>query len=222
MLNRILFTLMIALMTTGCSSAPRYVDYFPYHDDGRSKPCVALLPMFDCTDPCLPWNVAQELTCDMRFRCMDHGELYLLNPNKVDALVGNLKGVDFFDRDLSFAKQFCDCEFLVVMELIEHRQVVYEMGTAVPVYPTRNGKCNSVLSMKVRLKIVDLRCDEPTVLWQEIVHSNHMIPRDLDCYDYEKNCLGTKSYARSPYGLAHQRLADNLVQRIESITCRSR
>lgn len=37
---------VIALIMAGCSG-PRYIDYFPYHDDGTPKPKVAVMPILD-------------------------------------------------------------------------------------------------------------------------------------------------------------------------------
>ena len=218
---RILLTLFIAIISVGCGG-PRYVDYFPYHDDGRCKPCVAMLPVVDCAKACLPWDISEELSMGMRYRFMDNAEIFLMNPKKVDAICSNLNSVDFFGRDNSFSQQFCDSEFVVVTEFIEHKVVPYKMGTIDPLYTLRSGKCLSVLMMKVRLKIIDIRGDQPCVIWQEIVQSNHMIPRDGECVNYEKTPWKSQAYCRTPLGMAHQRLICDIVQRIESVTCKAR
>jgi hypothetical protein len=55
---KIVLSFVLSLLAVGCG--PRYVDYFPYHDDGRPKPKVVLLPVVDESTADLPWDVSQD------------------------------------------------------------------------------------------------------------------------------------------------------------------
>lgn len=218
MLQRLFLVIMMAFVVTGCG--PRYVDYFPYFDDGTCKPCVAILPVRDCAKGNLAWDLSEEITSTVKCRIRDNASLFLLSEKSVDKTLGRIPNADYFSRDLSFAREFVNCEYVVVMEIIEHSILPYERGRFSPLYPSSAGsRCNSVLAIKVRLRIIDIRDeDRPCIVLQEIVESNHMIPREREFYDYSRDQWGSNEYLLSPFGQAHQRLAKDLVNRIENIT----
>ena len=217
---RLLLAFFVALITAGCG--PHYVDYFPYQDDGTCKPCIALAPIQDCSDSGLPWDLAEELRDDLRFCSMDNGNIFLLSPKKVEKITDKLGEIDYFNKDIAFAKEFSQCEFLVVLEMIDHHIQPYVQGEVAPLYPIRTGRCNNVLMMKVRMRIIDLREETPCVVLQEIFCSNHMIAKDSEKCDYAKCCWGSDAFGRTPYGVAHKRMIKDLVDRIECVTWKAR
>lgn len=220
MILRALLTVFLALTAFSCG--PRYVDYFPYHDDGTCKPCVAFLPVKDCSNTQCPWNISEELTQGFRYKIRDNAELYLLSSNKVFDNMKKAGDVDYFSNDISYAKEYSNCEFLVAMELIEHKLVPYEKGTISPLYTIHCHKCNYVLMMSMRVKIIDIRGDKPCVILQEIIRSNHMVSKEYDGFDYNREPWGSGGYCRTPYGLAHQRMISDVVTRIENATWMAR
>ncbi len=217
---RFCLALLLAVMVTSCG--PRFNDYYPYNEDGRSKPMVILLPMIDRSDSGLCWNVAEEIEQNLRFRLMDNGYLYVLPDKAYASALNGVDEADYFGADIDFASNFCNGEFVVAMELMEHCIVPYVPQTITPIYPVYNRSCDNVLMMKLRLRIIDIRCGKPKVILQEIVQSNHMIPRDRDNLDYTSFCWGSAPYCRTPLALDHQRLASDVAARIEKITCTAR
>lgn len=214
---RSLLMLMIALVVTSCG--PRYVDYFPYLEDGTCKPCVALLPIKDCASGNVAWDLSEEISSIIKYRMRDNGALFLASDKSVEKITSRIGDVNYFGNDLCFTEQFMNCDFIVAMEIIDHSIVPYERGKFSPLYSIASGKCNSVLSIKVRLRIIDVQDeDHPHIALQEIFESNHMIPRESEHLDYSIDPWGSNAYLRTPFGMAHQRLAKDLVDRIESIT----
>lgn len=210
-------SLFISLIAVGCSG-PRYVDYFPYHDDGTAKPRVALLPMIDGSNCQVPWNIADELTQGVKYRMMNNGDIYLLSDKEMGPDVHNLNETELFSPDMSYAKKICNADFVVATELVEHKVLPYERGKTPSPYPTQGFVCNYVLNMKVRIKVMDIRCERPSVILQEIFVSNHLVPKERDVADYNQDRWGTPGYSGTLYGRAHQLLTRDLAQRIEDVT----
>lgn len=215
-MRHILALCMLSLLLVGCG--PRYCDYYPYHEDGRSKPAMTILPIQDKSDSGLSWNVAMEVDQYLRYKMLDEGNLYLLPESSCGEAITD-HNINYFGSDLTFAKHCRQSEFVTVMELIEHKIVPYESGKITPIYPIHNRQCESVLMMKMRVRIIDVRGDTPRIVLQEIVQSNHMLPRDQNNLDYTSYCFGKEPYNRTPIALSHQRLAYDLARRIETVAC---
>lgn len=202
--------LAFCLCVTATACGPRYADYYPYHEDGRVKPSVVMLPIQDKSDSGLKWNLSDELNQNMTYRLLDSGNLYVLQ--------GNVSAdTDCFSRDLNFAKQGNKADFVVAMELIEHRTEPYERGKITPLYLIHNRECDSVLLMKMRVRIIDTRSQQPVVVLQEIHQSNHMLPRDRDNIDYSSCHWGMDPYNRTPVALGHQKMMDDISARVERV-----
>lgn len=67
--------ILIILLLTSCSG-PRYVDFFPYHDDGKAKPKVVLLPINVIEEG--DERLAQDIQEKIRLDAMDSGELFVV------------------------------------------------------------------------------------------------------------------------------------------------
>ncbi len=212
---RLISLLLGTVFLAGCG--PHYVDTFPYYDDGRCKPAVAILPIKDVSQCGLSWNLGDELYEDIYDELVDRGHLYILPEQVVETYVAKTQGVDYFGRDLSFTESFGKSEFVVIMEFIEHDIEPYVRGKYSNLYPTRNAACSHVLKLRVRIRVVDVRCDTPQIVLQEIVQSNHMIPIDKDSFDANKDAWGKENYCNSFFYSAHKRLAYDLAERIEKV-----
>jgi hypothetical protein len=217
---KMLCSVLLLIFAVGCG--PHYVDYFPYHDNGMAKPAVAVLPIINHTDFDCAWDLSKELSDELNDALMDNAQLFIFPEQKTLAAKQRVGNVDFFAKDLSFAKYFCPSEFLVVMELIEHRFAPYEPGKFTPLYPIDAHSCNLVLVMKIRIRMIDLRGNTPCIVLQEIFQSNHMLPKDGDQIDYAGGDFGIKSYEKTPLSIAHQRLSVDLAKRIERIAYTAR
>lgn len=210
---RTIFALLAAVLMVGCGS--RYVDYFPYHESGKPKPKVVLLPLRDDTGACA-WDVANELNSGLSYQVMCNGQLFLIADDEVQSRLEGCS-IDYFTPDLSFSKRFCGADYVVALELIEHDIIPYQRGMCLWYVSPQKYHWRSVLQTKVRLRIIDVHCMAPTIVMQEIYTCHYPIPTDKECIDYSRCCWGTDVYPTTPWALAHQRLISELVCRVESV-----
>lgn len=212
---RLIFGLLIAVMMAGC--APRYVDYFPYHENGRPKPKVVLLPFGDDTGGCVRWNMAEELASSLAYRVLCNGQLFMIADDEVRNRLDGCNAPDYFTPDLSFSQRFCGADYVVAVELVEHESVPYQRGMCQWFVPPQKYHWRSVLQAKLRLRIIDVRCMTPRIVLQEIFTSQYPIPSDKECIDYSACHWGSDAYASTPLAKAHDRLISELVCRIEGV-----
>lgn len=212
---RTLFALLLLIAAAGCSH--RVVQHVPYHHDGTPKAALALIPIVDSSDCTLPWYVGCELTNALRYQLMSDGKFFLPSEADVDAQVQSGQARDFFSRDLGFTRSFCNADYVVALELIEHAILPYEREKVSACFPAQAHRCNSMLQMKMRVRVIDVRCQCPRVILQEVFTSNAMIPKDCECLDYQRLCWGTQAFLSTPVGLAHKRLVRDLACRIQTV-----
>jgi hypothetical protein len=208
---------MIVLLLVSCG--PRYVDYFPFYDDGTPKPKVALLPVIDSTRGSVPWDISQEINDGVRYLAMCHGRLFLLSGHEVAARHQGKGQPDYFGTDITYATKFEGNDYVVALELIEHRVVPYSEESCCREVSMQKYRWDALLQMKLRLRVLDMRCCQPKILLQEIFASNYAIPTGQEHLDYSRCGLGSADFDETPYGKAHARLIADLVSRIEAIIC---
>ncbi|MBA3238211.1 MAG: hypothetical protein H0T62_07695 [Parachlamydiaceae bacterium] len=216
---RLIFACFLSLLTFGCTtniSAPRYVEHIPYHVDGSEKPKIIFLPVVDSSESFVPWDIKAEFNNALRYQAISCGDLYAVPEKEVLAYLQTEGCIEAFDEDLSFANRFCGNDYVVALELIEHALIPFERGKIYPPIPPQTYSWRSVLQMKMRLRILDLRSGTPRILLQEIFTSNYAIPLSAECMDYNANCWGSKAFPSTPWGLAHKRLVCDLMFRIET------
>lgn len=206
---KLFFSLLLSLVAVGCG--PRYVDYFPYNDDGTVKPAVALLPVIDSTGVNLPWSVSEALKGGIEYEIMNDGELYLLSREEIKDSLGKLTDYNFMIRNEALAEQFYNADFVVVPELMEYKLVPYEVGSSPGCLAAP-----STLMIRLRLRIVDVRRTRcPRVILQEMITRSYMLPHG------DENLFGQEGamppYGYSTIGKVHKCFASYLVNRIEEV-----
>lgn len=215
MTYKMIFCALLAFLVASCGG-PRYVDYFPYHDDGKPKPRVAMIPVVNSCGCEVSWDISKELSQSIYYQLMNSGSLYVMAPEEVGPVWMKRDAIDFFGGDMSFARDFCGSDFIVAMELIEHsRNPALERSSgngAVQCHP-----CNQVLTMKMRLKVIDVRCACPRVVLYEIVKAEYVIAPTRECVDFSQVCWGTNGYQLTPCGVLHQRMVCNVSERLEQV-----
>lgn len=203
MLLRLFVCMMMLLSAAGCG--PRYVDYFPCHDDGTPKPKIVVLPVIDHSGTTLPWNISQGFTDDIDYEMMNSGELYALSQQEVSESITKLGNIDFFSSDELLAKQFCGTDFVILMELFECSVTAYDACVDTTLSCKPGFPSPGVLLMKMRLRIIDIRCQTPRLVLQEIMRKEVFVP----C-SYE-------GAPRGPVAKAQHQFACELAQRIETM-----
>lgn len=136
----------IVLFFCGCGQ-PRYVDFFPYHDDGSPKPAVCFLPVQDAGGG---EESVRYLDQAIRWEAMDRADLY------------------FCERQ--------EAQFVAQVELLQDTVVPYSGGlrncfVAPTAHPTRFARY-----LQARITVKDVRCRPEKVLVYQLLDCSQVIP----------------------------------------------
>lgn len=201
---KLAITVLMLFLFSACG--PRYGDFYPCHEDGTVKPRIVLLPISDVTGESAR---ADELMQGIRYQLLDRGNLYVYPQETVNLHLGRNGISSFFSSDISYAKQFGGADFIVATELVQCRSERYGNVEDKCMPPHLQRK--NLLMVKLRVRMIDLRCQEPTIVWQEILSRQLLVP-------YRKT--GEAEVDISCFGSVSQRLIEDFVQRLEDIAWR--
>lgn len=205
-LQLILLTLLT--LTTGCSNRNEEQSV-RYHDDGRAKPMVALVPIFDHSGEEFSWNLSDELTHSIYHRMIDRASFCLATLPEARKAMPN---VNPFSPNIDWAKNsFEGYEFVVFAELVEHQ--IHPKTKKSGLMDKLTPSCE--LDMTVRLRVVDLRPAKPQIILQELLHQTNSIPKPSGANAKDPDQWKKKSYIVSPLGFSHLQLTKEVVKRIE-------
>ena len=195
-------TILIALAAVSCNRSQND-QMSRFHEDGRSKPSVAIASMLDTTSFDAPWSLSEELTQGVMGRIAETGQIYV-HSQQESPFTENP-----FGADLSWMKrEFQGEEFVAFLELVEHEFApVTTKGT-----PLQEASSN--LNMGIRLRVVDLRPSAPRIVLQEMIHDSYFVPKTLIPTDYSVEVWGTEGFRKSPIGIAHAQLVQEIATRI--------
>lgn len=205
---RIILALLAAAALTACSG-PRYIDYFPYFDDGTPKPKVAVMPVIDSTGCRLRWCLAEEVEKGIDCEFMNSGRFYVVSPREIGPAWGKASEVDLTGNDLGYAQGFRNTDFIVVLELIDRTVAT-------------NSEACQTLTLSVRVKVIDIRCAEPRIILHEVFKSDYRTTLSHGDVDGNGERWGTPAYAKTCCGLAHQRMIKSLTERLEEVIWRAK
>lgn len=198
---RIAISLAACLLLASCGSIDTTMTR--YHEDGRAKPVVAIASMIDTTSFDAPWSLSEEFTSSIV------GKMAFGNNIFVEGMEDYAFADNPFGGDLSWVKrEFHSHEFVVFLELVEHELV--------PAKGKENFSPQEVstnLNMSVRLRVLDLRGASPKIVLQEMIKENYFIPKTLIPTNYNVVTWGTADYTKTPMGIAHSQLADEIASR---------
>jgi hypothetical protein len=195
---RVVLSFFVLLIAYGCG--PSHPDFLPYHDDGRCKPTVAMLPLQDSSEACIPWNTTQSMTNALYYDILCRGDLYLYSQEDMAAAASNLGSLDFYCAPEVLAQHFCEADFVVMLELLEQKPVTYNDQFFPPNCSVLKLPCDGIFMMKLRIKVIDVRSRCPRVILQEVITNNYLMPR---------SCLGSgiEPSEDAPVWKAQQRMA---------------
>lgn len=184
-----LVSLFLIILT---SCGPRYVDFFPYHDDGTVKPKVILTPIeVKCEAPAY---TSDALNNCLRYELMNSNELYLYSPTDVRYFLDKTGPLDINRKEFKIAGN-CDADFLVIIELFDHGLKRLEDCRTVRISPC----------IRARVKIVDIRgsCSK-VIMFQYIDTTTDAKPNG--------GCTELCSYQAS-----HKNLCKKIAERLECV-----
>ncbi|MCI5052191.1 MAG: hypothetical protein MRY21_03520 [Simkaniaceae bacterium] len=195
---------LLALCLAGCyqnNSAQ------PFHDDGRAKPRVALLSLYDHSDAQMPWSLSQEFTDEISSKLNYQGHLYLKQNDDLPIPLPVIEGdLNPFQDHTWLINENTDVEFYVFLELVDHSMQPREAPETNPSYD---------LMMSVRIKVVDVRAPTPRIILQEFVEQTSLVPKQLVNLDYHRYGYGKATFGLSPVGIAHGKLIKKVANRIQ-------
>ncbi|GAB4188812.1 MAG: hypothetical protein Tsb0015_09130 [Simkaniaceae bacterium] len=211
MKRRLLF-ILIPVLFTGCNFQ-RSNEALRYHDDGREKPVVTIVPIFDRAQYNVSWDLSEELTKILRDKILKKGNLFLTSEEGTLSVISRLdENQHPFDPECSWTKKVFNREqFVAFLELIEHD--ISPRAVKAPF--SEEVTSNYYLDMLMRVRVVDLRKETPEIILQEFVNYSHKIPKQGLEIDYEKNHFGKSSYLATPLAVAHRNLCKKVTQRLE-------
>lgn len=172
---------------------PRYVDFFPCHDNGVPKPKVVLLPV-KVPDTC-PASLGNAIQQDLRLCMMDHGDLYLFNQESVNQWAEKHTDTETEGKDLSWTKSLKGADFIAVVEAVDYRPYTYSCGCDMP-----------YVIIKLRLKVIDTRSECPRVVLFELFETCQQVIKPRKGKASEETSLGS-----------HRLLCNKVADRIERV-----
>jgi hypothetical protein len=165
------------------------------------RPVVAFLPVGDNThNGGLPWDISKELT----ERCSHPSkkvQVEIISQKEVAAVVASLKGKNLQRQEPAFFKQFKGTDFVALVEILNH---------------TNQGHKAHIVSIQARVKVIDLRDGNAKLILNKLIEANQMISFSQPPVDYTRSGWGTEGYGRTPVALAHEKLANDIVTRVEA------
>jgi hypothetical protein len=105
-------------------------------------------------------------------------------------------------------REFQNEEFVTFLELVEHEFSPVKTK-AMPLQEASNN-----LNMAVRVRVVDLRPAAPKIVLQEMIKDTYFVPKTLIPSDYAVDTWGTEGFRKSPMGVAHAQLIQDVANRI--------
>lgn len=206
----LVFAVVAAALLTGCARS--YRDTSLYQKTGQVKPIVSVMPVINRSDVNhLTWDLSQEFTDEIRKRVYDSSKLYLLKEGGTLEFAAELNNPNPINLPHDAKEQLGAAEYVVVAELIDQHETSYGL----PNRPTHE-EMGAVLSLAVRVRVIDLRKEKPKVILQEVIDYDYVIAQPYLKTDYKKCAWGTEAYECTPYGMAHSKVIRDLVAHSES------
>lgn len=196
----------------GC--AKHYRDTALYHVTGKAKPVVAVLPVVNTSveKTAARWDVADELTQEIRNRCSNSSRVFLLEQDSSASMAQALIAPELRSVPRSAFEALAPAEFAVVAELINDQEKVITKNTK---NAPRLDESQTTICLAMRVRVIDLRGQEPKIVLQEVVSQDHEVANGYRYIDYSKTAYGTPGFANTPLGIAHHDFVKEIVSHIE-------
>jgi hypothetical protein len=212
MLRFFLTVSLLALIAGGCDDNQNHSQAYN-QAPSRSKPVVSVVPIIDNTNNDYAWNLSDELSSSIYYRLAQKDHVSINKVSQVRAKTKQISdGKNPFGTDVSWMKKvFNGDQFVVFLELIEHEEVPKQSRKRT--VDLQNHSAD--LKMSMRIRVLDLRDNEPKIVLQELVHDSHYIPRPFTQTNFFQVAWGDECFNISPIGLAHASFTREIASRIE-------
>lgn len=210
MIRYLSFLLLIFIV--GCQSTKTNNVSTRFHDDGRAKPVVTIVPVLDSTCYDIPWSLSEELSSLINQKINRQNNIYI-SKNEGEFFLSSHDNP--FGNNIEWTKKsFKSNEFVVFLELLEHDDIPLLKTTKNPKKLPEARKSASNLNMSIRLRIIDIRGDAPKIVLQEMIQDTFYMANNIDKTDYNTVTWGTNEYVTSPMGIAHTQFVKQVIERI--------
>jgi hypothetical protein len=204
----------VALTCMSCTYQRR--DTTLYQSTGRQKAIAVVLPVIDSTGKSqLSWDLSQEFTEEIRKRIYESPKVYLLRDSGSKELAQQFTVPHPTAIPVRLTNQIGAAEFVIATELMSQTETPYGLANdysdKYPIY----GETGSVLSVAMRVRVIDVRGETPQVVLQEILTHDQHVARPYMNPNYDKTPWGTEAFQYSAMGIVHHRLVNELVARVE-------
>ena len=174
------------ILAVSCDRSDKSEQAF-YQKYDKPAPDIALVPLIDRSASRLSWNLSDELTATVQHRLTQKGKLHVAKIGKKERELYNPFGAETG----SIKENYPDHEFVAFAEIVEHVEV--------PNRSERHASPRTILAelrMTVRLRVFDMRSEEPKVVLQELIHKNHFVPRQFNQYNFAQEPSGESAALR--------------------------
>jgi hypothetical protein len=209
---RYCFLLLSAILLSGCQNKHNNVQAMKYHDDGHAKPIVTIVPVLDSSSYEIPWSLSNEFTSLVKDKLGRQGDIYLKNDQNVQLSNDNSP----FGININWVKKsFKPSEFVVFLELTQHEDIPISSTVKDPSKISEAYKAAVNLNMSMRIRILDIRNDNPIIVLQEVIKDNYYLPNNImERVDYNATKWGSEEYKTSPMAIAHAQFSKHIIERI--------
>lgn len=207
---RVFLSLIVLAIAGGCNLVPQQDN--KQEMQVTLKPIVAIMPVIDSTEDSA-WNLSNEFTYCISHQLAQKNHLFLLDLDKTRAITNQISHAQNpFGQDIHWLKKiFPFHEFVVFLELVEHNELVKKDHKNL----VDSRKCSAELLMTIRIRVFDVREEEPKIVLQELLHESHFIPRPFTRSNFQQEKWGHETFAISPMGLAHSQFIKHICNRLE-------
>ena len=204
---------LLALIAGGCNDNNQNSSSAYQQSNVQAKPVVSIVPIIDNTNHNCTWNLSDELSSSIYVRIAQNDHVTVNKSSQVRSKAKQISGgQNPFGPDISWVKKiFHGDQFVVFLELVEHEEIPRQDRKK-----TDNPEnCSADLRMSMRIRVLDIRENEPKIVLQELLHESHYIPRPFNQLNFFQVSWGDDFFNISPVGMAHADFTKAIASRIE-------
>ncbi|MDF2549475.1 MAG: hypothetical protein K0S07_542 [Chlamydiales bacterium] len=203
-----LYQILSLLLLVSCQ--PNQKD--PIEAMRAKSPLVSFLPIRnELQDETLPWNLSDELSEEI-LQNLHKG--HFLGEHEMQGRQIPLAA--YSSADVRFASQFHPSQYVVLVEWLDHRWIPARESHLKKMSEWRP----TALSMRVRLKIIDIRDEKPKLCLQEIVEHELYMDPFAEMPAPIKKRWREPGYEATPLGRAHLKLAETISAKVAAAVAR--